>query len=183
MRVRQLGDPILRQVSQPVLAEEISGAAIQRTMTEMKTVLDGIKAISDKNGNAIAAPQVGHAVRMILLRISGQFVFMINPCITHVSKDTFDCEEECFSFYHLRGTVKRYSQVTVEYLDGQSQPQSTMLCGEESGLVQHEIDHLDGVLFIDKMSDKDHVASVDYVLKDRSERRVQVRKMIDYMVG
>ncbi len=183
MRVRQLGDPILRKVSQPVKSQDISKEFIQQSIAEMKSILDGLKAISDGNGNAIAAPQVGHAVRMIVLRLNDQFVVMINPHFTHVSEDTFDCEEECFSFYHLRGTVKRHSQVTVEYLDEQGHLHSTILSGEEAGLAQHEVDHLDGILFIDKISDKNQVASIDYVLNGMTQRFHQVRKMIDYMVG
>ena len=183
MRVKQIGDPILREVCSEIEPEDIVKADTRNTINQMKRVLDGIKNISDSNGNAIAAPQVGVAIRLILLRIDNQFYPMINPVYSYRSEQTFEFEEECFSFYNLRAMVSRHSTVTVEYYDEHAQLQSKTLSGEYSALAQHEIDHLDGVFFLDRVTDKASLRSVDYLLKDNSAHLSKVKEMIDYMVG
>ncbi len=183
MRIRQLGDPILRTISDAVEANSISDDKHQQIINKMKTVLDGIKAISHENGNAISAPQVGVAKRIVLLRLNDEFVPMINPEFIEKSDQMFEFEEECFSFYSLRGVVSRHQKVIVRYLDETGQQQQMELEGEESGLVQHEIDHLDGVFFADRVEQSQTLRTVDYDLREKPERLNQVREMIHYMVG
>lgn len=183
MRINQIGDPILRTKCLAVELQAINSPEIKNSISKMKDILDGIKAISNENGNAISAPQVGHSVRIILLRLNEKFVPMINPSLTNTSDDTFELEEECFSFYNLRGKVTRYSNVRIDYSDESAQPQSIQLSGEEAGIAQHEVDHLDGIFFLDRLKDKSTVQSVDFMLKDNPQRLSQVRRMIDYIVG
>jgi len=183
MRIKQLGDPILKEVSRPILPSEIASDEIQSLLTKMKAILNGIKSISDENGNALSAPQSGLAVRMILLRIDGKFVPMINPEITEHSTETFAFEEECFSFYNLRATVKRFKQITVTYLDEQGQPHSIQVEGEFAGLIQHEIDHLNGVFFLDRVTPESQLNSVDHLLKDNPQRLKVVQEMMSFMTG
>lgn len=183
MRINQIGDPILRKVCRPVEHSEINSTEIKNTIIKMKEILNGIKAISNENGNAIAAPQVGHSVRIILLRLKEQFIPMINPTFTQISDETFELEEECFSFYHLRGLVTRYSKIRVDYLDENAQTTSVLLEGEDAGIAQHEVDHLDGIFFLDRLKNKNTVMSVDFMLRDNPQRLSVVRKMINYMVG
>ncbi|MRI32500.1 hypothetical protein EOPP23_05810 [Endozoicomonas sp. OPT23] len=183
MRVKQIGDPILREVCNNVKQEDIAALNIQDTINKMRKILDDIKNISSENGNAIAAPQVGVAVRIILLRIENNFHTMINPSYTYTSEEVFDFEEECFSFYSLRGKVSRHSTVTVEYFDENAQFKSKIFTGEESALVQHEIDHLNGVFFLDKVTDKKSVRSVDYILKDNPAKLSKVKDLIGFMAG
>lgn len=183
MRVRQLGDPILRQVSLKIEADQINRDSTIQLIDDMQTVLDGIKGISDENGNAISAPQVGSLVRLILLRLDGIFVAMINPELTAKSEQTFEFEEECFSFYNLRGCVTRHLEVEVSYYDETGCRKRRTMRGEDAGLVQHEIDHLDGIFFVDRVSDIRQIYSVDYSLKDNPARLQQVKNMMAYMVG
>ncbi len=180
-RIRQLGDPILRDVSRVVTIDEIPTKYIQDVIAKMKHVLDGIKAISNENGNAVSAPQVGHPIRVIVLRLNNAFVPMINPSVTADANDTFMFEEECFSFYQLRGVVKRFQRVSVDYFDENGDTKSMTLEGEDSGLVQHEVDHLDGVFFLDRIEDERHLRSVDFDLKDDPLRLTQVKSMAAYM--
>ena len=180
-RIRQLGDPILRQPSRDVEIDEIHRDHIQSVISSMKDTLNGIKAISDENGNALSAPQIGHPVRAILLRIDGQFMPMINPVITPQGNETFLFEEECFSFYQLRAQVERYQRVEVSYFDDRANEQRTTLSGENAGLVQHEVDHLDGVFFLDRVADQASLRSVDFELKNDSSRLQQVKSMTNYM--
>jgi len=183
MRVRQLGDPILRRACESVDLEKISGLMVQNAIDRMKSVLNGIKSISDDNGNAISAPQIGLSQRLILLRIDQQFKPMINPTFTPLSDKTFEFNEECFSFYQLRAKVTRFYAVKVTYYDDKAQPASQILIGENAGLVQHEIDHLDGVFFLDRVKDKSQLASVDFIYNDSPVKLAQIKKMMAYMVG
>ena len=183
MRIKQLGDPILREVSRAISPTEIASDEIQALLTKMKTILNGIKRISDENGNAISAPQSGLAVRMILLRIDGEFVPMINPEIVEHSSETFAFEEECFSFYNLRATVERFKQITVSYLDQNGNAKSLKIEDEFAGLIQHEIDHLNGVFFLDRITPDSELNSVDHLLKDNPQRLHIVQEMMAYMTG
>ncbi|WP_395339365.1 peptide deformylase [Ningiella sp. W23] len=181
MRIKQLGHPILREQSQAISEQDISSKRVQDTLSFMKETLDGIKAISDENGNALSAPQVGQAIRMVLLRLDGDFVPMINPELIETSETLFEFEEECFSFYNLRGLTQRHAQVKVKYLDEEGTEHKISLSGEEAGLIQHEIDHLNGVFFTDRVEDKQSLRSIDYIFKDKPSRLKVVKDMAEYM--
>ncbi len=184
MRIRQIGDPILREVSKPVAVETITTSEVTELIAKIKNILNGIKSISVENGNALSAPQVGSLLRLIVLRIDGEFRTMINPEFEPTSDKTFEFEEECFSLYDQRATLERFYQGEVHYLDENGASQMQQLQGENAGLVQHEIDHLDGVLFIDRLEEAGRQArSIDELLADQPLRLQQVRKMISYMVG
>ena len=182
MRIRQIGDPILREVSLAVDEQHICSDEIGSLIERMQGILDGIKLISDENGNALSAPQVGRLVRLIVLRIDGEFQTMINPVFTAESKKTFEFEEECFSLYDQRATLERYYQGEVSYLDEMAIFRTKKLSGEQAGLVQHEIDHLDGVLFLDRLEQQGRqVESIDDLLHDQPARLAQVKAMMSYM--
>ena len=184
MRIRQIGDPILRQVSGPVSGEQIGTQKIIGLITRIKSILDGIKSISDENGNALSAPQVGSLVRLIVLRIEGEFHVMINPVFNPSSNTTFEFEEECFSLYDQRATLERYYEGEVSYLDEMAVSRTKTLSGEMAGLVQHEIDHLDGVLFLDRLEQAGRQAhSIDELLSDEPKRLEQVRALMNYMTA
>lgn len=181
-RIRQIGDPILRKVSASIQPKDITGVKIQNLIAHMQNVLNGIKAISDENGNALSAPQVGHPVRLILLRFNGEFCPMVNPEYSPLSEQKFAFEEECFSLYDKRATISRYQSIRLNYLDHNGVAQSKNLEGEDSGLVQHEIDHLNGVLFVDHVDDE-NLHSIDAVLADNPNRLAQTQAMMAYMVA
>lgn len=182
MRIKQIGDASLRQVSQALSYDEIFGDEVKHEIARMKSILDGIKAISDENGNALSAPQVGFARRLILLRIDGDFVAMINPVFSPIGSERFDFEEECFSLYHVRATVSRWKSIQLEFVNQDSETKKMELHGEFAGLVQHEIDHLNGILFTDHVTQKELVP-IEESLKSNPQRLQQVKQMIAYMKG
>ncbi len=183
MRIVQLGDPILRETSKVLTAEQIAGDEIQQLLQRMKETLNGIQSISSENGNALSAPQSGTAVRMILLRIDGVFVPMINPVIKEFSEETFEFDEECFSFYNLRAKVTRHQTIVVEYLDEFAKKYVKTMTGENAGLVQHEVDHLNGIFFLDRVEGQENLASIDHVYQSTPKKLTKVKEMIDYMVS
>lgn len=183
MKIKQVGDPILRTPSQIVTQADFENGIVASTIQKMHAILNGIKSISDENGNALSAPQVGVSIRLIVLRIDGVFVNIINPRIIERSESTFMFEEECFSFYNMRAKVKRYESVVISFLDEEQKEQRLKMQGEFSGLIQHEIDHLNGIFFLDKVEDKSSLVSIDYLLKDEPERLKVVKSLCDYMAS
>jgi len=179
-RIRQIGDPILRDVSTPVDIAHLPNERINALIGDMKNTLNGIRAISNENGNALSAPQSGQSIRLILLRFNDQFVPMINPEFTALSDHKFAFDEECFSLYDQRATVRRFSEIEVSYFDENGTPHKATLRDEDAGLVQHEIDHLNGVLFIDHLGDV-ATAPIEDLLKEQPDRLRVVKQMIDYM--
>lgn len=96
-------------------------------------------------GRAIAAPQLGIMKRLIYMNIDHPVVF-INPVFTHLSEDLFELWDDCMSFPNLLVRLRRHRSVTVRYLDENWQPQEWKMDDALSELIQHEYDHLDGIL-------------------------------------
>lgn len=183
MKIRQAGDPILRSTSEEVSYADLKSGKLAQTISTMHDILNGIKSISDENGNALSAPQVGVPIRLIVLRIDGEFVNIINPSLSNLSPQTFMFEEECFSFYNMRAKVLRHQSVTLQYLDENLEPHSLSLEGEFAGLIQHEVDHLNGIFFLDRVEDKTSLVSIDYLFKDEPRRLKVLKQMCDYMAS
>lgn len=144
-------NPILRAVSTPIKSTELHK---YRVLGEsMLTYIKNPK----HNGIGLAAPQVGVNKRMIVVGLpKGQddeeypLILMINPKITQKSSETEVGEEGCLSLPNLRGNVVRSLWVEAEWLDIKGKKMKKMITGFGAKVIQHEIDHLDGVLISDK---------------------------------
>jgi peptide deformylase len=109
-------------------------------------------------GRAMAAPQIGINLRIIAFNLNAHRFSMINPRITEASQEKFTMWDDCMSFPDLLVRVERNTSVSVEYLDEQGTTRTLEnLPKAESELIQHEIDHLDGILAIDRAMDKDSI--------------------------
>jgi len=157
MNIVQTGDPILRKKAAPVKPEDIGTPRIQKIIADMKAAVD-----SQRDGIAIAAPQVGVSLRIfvvsgIIMRevdpkwkgAENHLVF-INPQILKLSKKTQETEEGCLSVRWKYGMVKRAEKVTVSALDENGRPFERGASGILAQVFQHETDHLEGKLFIDR---------------------------------
>ena len=96
-------------------------------------------------GRAIAAPQLGIMKRLIYMNIDKPVVF-INPEFTYLSGECFELWDDCMSFPNLLVRVKRHKSLVLQYLDDQWQPQEWAMEDDLSELLQHEYDHLEGIL-------------------------------------
>jgi len=96
-------------------------------------------------GRAIAAPQLGIMKRLIFMHIDKPVVF-INPELVHLSEERFELWDDCMSFPNLLVKVKRHRSLTINYRDEHWQPQTWDMQDDLSELLQHEYDHLDGIL-------------------------------------
>lgn len=130
---------VLRQVAEPV--ERVT-KSIRELIERMK------KAMELCNGIGLAAPQVGVSQRVIVMAPGDRAIALINPRIVSAEGEQVG-DEGCLSLPALYGTVKRAKVVTVEGLDEKGKKVSYWLSGLPARVAQHEIDHLDGILFID----------------------------------
>ena len=149
---------VLRQVAKPVVLSTIKSAEFLKILDRMKKALN-----IEKDGVAIAAPQIGESIRVFMIspilfenmtptelaQINSAKTIFINPEITKISKDQKRMDEGCLSVRPWYGKIKRATRATVKAFD----EDGTEFEMEGSGLLaqvfQHEIDHLNGILFID----------------------------------
>lgn len=165
LQVAQLGNPILYKKAEEVINSQ--DPLIQSLIDDL------IETISDANGVGLSAPQVYASKRVIVLTSHPtprypqaphmEPVAMINPKITSYSKETNADWEGCLSIPELRGLVHRSSSITVEYTDREGHKQNETYEAFIARIVQHEIDHLDGILFLDRIkSNKDLISEKEY---------------------
>ncbi|MEK7656030.1 MAG: peptide deformylase [Patescibacteria group bacterium] len=128
---------------------------------EFQTFLDAlIETMFEYDGVGIAAPQVGRNIRVFIVNQHSKGVVYINPTITYTSEITVSGEEGCLSVPEVWGIVDRAKKIKVEAYDRHARKITLDCKGLESVIFQHEIDHLDGVLFIDKVKEKESIKSL-----------------------
>lgn len=144
-KVVYIGEPILRKKSKPVKEFDES---LWELLDDMK------ETMYENDGMGFAAPQVGILRRVIIVDVNNAFIELINPEI--ISKKGEDIEEEgCLSVSNFRGRVKRPYEITVKAYDRFGYP-FTIKCEKWlARCICHEVDHLDGILFVDRSLDKD----------------------------
>ena len=138
----KLGHPILRQVARPVT--RILAPETQRLIERMKTVM------REANGLGLAAPQVGVSQRIVVYDVHDEIQVLINPVIQNQKGEQLEPLEGCLSIPGLQGRVKRALDLKVKALSQRGRPISLRVSELEARVIQHEIDHLDGILFIDR---------------------------------
>ncbi|HEX6971842.1 MAG TPA: peptide deformylase [Limnochordia bacterium] len=140
LTIRLEGDPILRRKAKPVPAVTKRIAKLVRDMRETMYAAEGI---------GLAAPQVGVSERVIVVDVGEGFYALINPVI--VAADGRDIDKEgCLSIPGVTGYVERAAQIVVTGLDERGRPTRLEADGLFARAIQHEVDHLDGILFTDK---------------------------------
>jgi len=145
-RIRLLGDPILRTRCEPISASR--STAVRIIADDLRETLRDWQSRFG-SGRGIAAPQVGAPVRIVYVEMDRPWV-LINPEIVEVGSDDFTVWDDCFSFPNLLVRVLRAHHIRVRYLDLKGEEHEVDLEGDRAELLQHEIDHLDGVLAVDR---------------------------------
>lgn len=176
LAIAQLGNPILRQSASGV--DRLQNPEIQQLIDDL------IATVDQANGVGIAAPQVSQSCRLFIVasRPNARYpdapemppTAMINPQIIAHSEVVEKGWEGCLSVPGMRGLVPRYTAITVEYCDREGQYHQQELEGFIARIFQHELDHLDGILFPDRVeSPDDLVSEFDYLrIIARSESQV-----------
>jgi peptide deformylase len=160
INIVQTGDPILRKKAAPVNQEDIGTPRIQKIIERLKSAVD-----SQHDGIAIAAPQIGESLCIFVVsskimreadpKYKGKedYLVFINPKTLKLSKKIQDTEEGCLSVRWKYGWVKRAQKATISALDENGRQFERGASGILAQVFQHEIDHLEGKLFIDKARD------------------------------
>lgn len=140
-QVRQYGDPVLRMRATEVTVfdDELRGLG-QRMLALMH----------DAPGVGLAATQVGILRRFFVCTLGDEDLLIVNPVLAKTGKGTETDDEGCLSLASVRVPVERPVEVTLAYVDGDGTPQTRELEGLDARVVQHELDHLDGTLIIDR---------------------------------
>jgi peptide deformylase len=157
--VAKIGNPVLRQVAQAVDPAEIGGRAFQQFIDDM------LETMREEEGIGLAAPQVSRSQQLIVMECAGEGGFpqtvLINPTIVYYGPRQAEMWEGCLSVDGLRGKVTRPSMVRVRGLDRKGAPVEFDATGLYAVCIQHEIDHLIGKLFIDRMTDLSTLTQIE----------------------
>ena len=186
LKIVHFNEPILRKKGAKVIA---FNAALAKLAGEM------IDSMHAAEGIGLAAQQVGHAIQLCVIDLrptEAKFAWeydgtrpplelfmplaLVNPEITVVPKPETVYEEGCLSFPEIRGDVVRPDEITVKFLDPAGHPHVLRCNGLLARCVQHEVDHLNGILYIDRM-EKDVLAAIEPELKAlKKQTREAVKK-------
>jgi peptide deformylase len=150
-RIRQYGDTVLRMQAREV---ESFDEDLERLVERMTALMH------EASGVGLAATQVGVLRRLFVFVDEGEDRVLVNPTITKRSKDTEVEDEGCLSLRDVLVPVERATSVTIEGFDAKGEPVTLELELPSSRIVQHELDHLDGVLIIDRTDDESRRASL-----------------------
>lgn len=145
-----LGNPQLYKISEPVERNEID--YIKAVVEDLHDTLMDFRS-KNKAGRAIAAPQIGVMKRLIYMNIDNPIVF-INPKMKYESRETFEIWDDCMSFSDILVRVERYKKCSITYRDLSWQEKTLVFDESLSELIQHEYDHLDGILAVSIAIDK-----------------------------
>jgi peptide deformylase len=146
LKIETLGADVLRRKAETV---PDPGPELDRLVADM------FETMYEANGIGLAAPQVGLSQRLIVLDVKeegAQPMALLNPVVAESGSATERYEEGCLSIPGVAATVERPASCVVEALDAKGQPVRIQAAGMLARCLQHEIDHLDGILFIDRLS-------------------------------
>lgn len=180
LKVARLGHPVLRAKAQPVPTAEIGSARIQQLIDDM------FETMAEYAGIGLAAPQVHESLRLLVAGVHRAdvvtpmtddtdmpFITLINPDVVPVGDGSESGWEGCLSIPDIRGKVDRPGVVRVRALDRKGRRIELTAHGLPARVIQHEVDHLDGVLFFDRMKSLETLAFMDefkrYWAKDDQE--------------
>jgi len=172
-----MGHPVLRKKVRPVPPAEITAAPIQRLIDDMT------QTMLEYNGVGLAAPQVHEELRLFVAQVvrdredeeedepgKPEILALINPEIKPASRRVEEDWEGCLSIPDLRGLVPRYRDISVKAYDRTGRQVDLQASGFMARVIQHETDHLDGVLFLDRMTSLDSLSFIDEFARYHAKR-------------
>ena len=169
LKIAQIGHPVLREVAAPISVEDITSEPVQNLINDMTDTM------REYGGVGLAAPQVHNSVRMVLVEVSGNtryteapdipLVALINPVLTPMSEDMEDGWESCLSVDGFRGRVPRYTKLHCDALDREGKSITLDVDGFFARVLQHECDHLEGYLYVDRMRDMSTFTTMDNFMR------------------
>jgi peptide deformylase len=156
-KIAKLGNPVLRQVAKPVDLNDLAGSAMQTFIDDM------IETMHHEGGVGLAAPQVNRSIQIVVLEyvenerypdeVYIPLTVLVNPVLSDYSQETKEGWESCLSLVDFRGLVPRSTTVTLNAYNQQGNKIQKTVSDFEAVVLQHELDHLKGFVFLDRMKD------------------------------
>jgi peptide deformylase len=153
-KIAQIGHPVLRQTARHVTRDELASPAIQAFIEDL------VETMHDADGAGLAANQVYEPIQIAAIEVRNNprypykppipLTILVNPVLTPIDEEQFDNYEGCLSVPNLRGVVKRHVHVHVRAWDRHGNPIDEVVHGLKAGTFQHEVDHLNGKIFVDR---------------------------------
>jgi len=157
LKVARLGHPVLRQQAERVLPADIESAQVQRLIDDM------VETMHEYDGAGLAANQVHVPRQIAVIEVAKNprypdapeipLTVLINPVVTPTSEEIEEGWEGCLSVPDMRGVVPRYTAVRLECLDRQGKPVDLVAKDFFARVIQHETDHLNGIVYVDRIRD------------------------------
>ena len=162
-KIATLGHPVLREVARKLTREELASPKVQSFIDDL------VETMHDANGAGLAANQVYEPIRICAIEVRNNprypykpnfpLTILVNPEVTPTTDDTFLNYEGCLSVPNLRGEVRRFTGVHVKAWDRHGHEVELDILGLTAGTFQHEVDHLDGKVFLDRVEDTRSLAT------------------------
>jgi peptide deformylase len=181
----EVGHPVLRERARELTREELASDGVQFLIDDM------IETMRAANGAGLAANQVGETVRVAVVEVRDgnprypykppiPLTVMVNPVIEPLDEEVEQINEGCLSVPNLRGEVPRHMNIRVRYLDREGAEHEEVRRGLTAGTFQHELDHLDGTLFLDRVSDPSTFSTWDeFERSHREEFMERARRIVE----
>lgn len=156
LKVARIGHPVVRAAASPVPPGDVGSAGLQRLVDDM------IVTMHEYEGVGLAAPQVHVPLRVAVIEVPASdersdaavpLTVLVNPVVTPLGEEHRTGWEGCLSIPGLRGAVPRFARVRLEALDREGRPYTAEASGFFARVIQHECDHLDGKVYLDRMED------------------------------
>ena len=185
LKVAQIGHPVLRQKARNVPLEELRTPAFQSFIDSM------IETMRDAQGAGLAANQVHEPVQVCVIEVKDNprypykpnipLTVLVNPVLTPLSEAKFENFEGCLSVPDMRGVVRRFVELRVQAVDRLGEPIDRTVRGITAGTFQHECDHLEGTLFIDRVEDPRTLCTwKEFARQHEARFREHVREIVEH---
>ena len=179
----QIGNPALRQVADPVDVSQIQSDDIQALIDDL------IETMRHANGAGLAATQIAVPLRICIIEVNKNprypykpdipLTVLINPKVTFLTEERINVYEGCLSVPNIRGKVDRCPEIQIDGYDREGNNVSFISKGISAGTFQHELDHLDGLIFTDRMKDASSLTTIDeFAIHFEDEFKDQVMSIV-----
>jgi peptide deformylase len=184
LKIAQIGHPILRERAQEISADELAAESTQTFIDDL------IETMRDANGAGLAATQVYRMQRICAVEVHNNprypykpnvpLTLLINPLIKPLTDETFLNYEGCLSVPNLRGLVPRFTEIRITGLKRDGSDYDEEIRGLTAGTFQHELDHLDGKLFVDGVVDPTSLCTLnEYKAHHEAAFVTRIKKLIE----
>jgi peptide deformylase len=191
LKIRQVGEQVLRRKTRPLLTDEILDRSTQELIQSMR------ETMHDAPGVGLAAPQIGYPLQLVVIEDQQEFIqklpteqvaererkpvpfhVLINPKLRLLGSDPAEFFEGCLSVAGFTAVVPRARQVRVECLNERAEPVIIDAAGWYARILQHEIDHLDGILYVDRMNSRSFSTQDIYVRLWKDQSAAEIDRLI-----